>query len=409
MYADCNNLDTAWALRSHVLSQNPTSRMVFGAYSAGKVRWFRAEAQEVKEFETIFIGTRSADRHGTRPADRDFSGVIDVLEEAAGSSSICMISYLGRRNVGWRSATRSQSHLCNGLPGRWDMSNFNQANGRATGDSKELLIKNTGRDHITYLGDKWDHLSDLRSEAWMEEVARRMNLQGMCLKEATDAELHPFPPDCNFTLGRTAHQLRAGKAESKRRFTTEGLLYTMRLTCEDPMEHQLEDQMDEVRQDSNAKKAQSKQQSGITSLTDHAGLSSDLHAFMKTSEQMLLEKARVVSREVIADDGGMLDMYALPANTQLADVMPQLAAVKAGEAEDPVLVTRLEVWTMQQLGLDWTASQVHEEVQKMAKGAILPAALSQVVPGIHNVGVRFCWRHMLVELLKDVRQQEGNR
>lgn len=236
MQPDRNNCDTAWALRSHARRKNPGSKMAFGACSSKVVRWYPAAATTVSKPEAIYIGTGRS--------ETSFGGVIDILEAAAGTASTCLVAYQGRRNVSWRNRTRSQSHLCNGMPSSWDMPNHTQGNGRATGDSKALLKANSGRDYITYLGNCWDHLADLAAESWLEEIASRMTEQGMCLKEAADSQQHSFPPECNFDLGRMARPAKPGQAQTRRQYTAEDLPYNLQLTSDDPNQQLLQKQLD---------------------------------------------------------------------------------------------------------------------------------------------------------------------
>ena len=365
--------------------------MIFGAYSSKVVRWYTTDASSAKDCKAIYIGTGKQ--------ETTFSGVIDILEAAAGSASICLIAYQGRRNVSWRNATRSQSHLCNALPGTWDMPNYNQGNGRATGDSKALLKQNTGRDYITYLGNKWDHMSDLGAEAWVEEIAKRMSQQGMCLKEAADAERHPFPPECNFDLGRLSRPSKAGPSQHQRRYTPEGLPYSLHLTAADPHQQQLQERLNAAC----AGKTKRSLEAGTTSLTLSAGLPEDLYSLIDISQQQLLTKARAVSEEVIADNGSTHDMYALPLGSQMKSDSPQLAEVKAGEAREPVLLTQLQIWSMHELALGTTLEQAQKELQQDAKGR-LPEHLRRALQPDIQRGVRFCWRHIFSKLLKDARQ-----
>ena len=105
---------------------------------------------------------------------------------------------------------------------------------------------------------------------------------------------------------------------------------------------------------------------------------------------------------MLADNGSTHGLYAEPCGLQHEKAALQLAAVKAGEDREPVLVTRLQIWTMQQLGLDLSPEQAREEIQKEAKGS-RPVALRREVRSSMKRGVRFCWRHMAGKQIKDVR------
>lgn len=212
MNTDRNKVDTARALKAYVTEVNPRSQMVFAAHSATMLEWIHPDGSLHRE--PLITGRP---REGRISQQRAMAKLVEV----AGSAAVCVVTYTGKRSISWRTAHRCQSHICNGLPKSWDMPNYAQANGRATGDNKAVLRAATGRDHVVCLSHKEDHQADLATEEWVDVVAGRMR-RGMMLSEAVDASRHPFPENCDFNVGRNARPApRANRKTLDRRLLFE--------------------------------------------------------------------------------------------------------------------------------------------------------------------------------------------
>lgn len=414
---DRANIHTAWHLRSKARESHPDLNMVFGAYSARRLRWFQpgsfaddvdddasSSAWPCGRYNTIRIGkSRNRGQHS-------FGEAVDILADAAGTAPICIVAYSAKRNVSWRTTRgyqnpRCQTHLCNGLPKAWDMPNYAQANGRATGDSKELLESSTrlpgasvgsGRRHIMFLGHRWDHESDLATEAWVDEVGHRMMHRHMDLQEATDGQLHPFPPSCNFRLGRLSRKPNPNRLTFDRRYMYEhkhvhhpdGLGYDLIISPEDPREE--EAAAYHVR----AGNAMS-YMSGTSPLFD-AYPDEDV----LTDEETILQYAEDVAAEVLKDEGSTLNMYALPPAATKASLAAHLPAVMEGEAQPAVIITEFQTLSMADLGLDLTAEQAQHQICQPSNGT-LGAAVKQYFGNC--TGVHYSVMHNIAKLNKDIR------
>lgn len=430
---DKSNIHTAWQLRKIVKESHPDLPMVFGAYSAGLLRWYRpghvpemvfaGEAKPFKprsrkregldnwtrgEYQSVKIGKNRA------KGCVSFGEAVDQMAATAGSASVCVVAYSARRNVTWRTSRnyhspRCQTHICNALPKTWDMPNYAQGNGRATGDSKELLESSTrepgapegsGRSHITFLGHRWDHEADLSTEAWVDEVAARMHgPQRMSLVEATDAELHPFDPICNFNIGRDTRQPGKNRKTYDRRLIFEhkytdeainpdGLGYRLVLSSPDPREAEAAEHLDK-------KKTSSRYLRGTTPLISAAPSDPVLE-----QEDVLVGFAEEVAQSVADDRGRSLDMFALPEAADAADLSDHLPQVLQGEGQEPVLITEYKTLTMADLQLDLSWNDAEADMQQQPE----TGRIAQAVQRHHGCGgVRFCFMHRCARLTRDVR------
>lgn len=441
---DKSNIHTAWQLRKIVKESHPDLPMVFGAYSAGLLRWYKpGYLQEMVAGEAKPRKPRSRKDRGPRrvtsgstatAADSwargeyqavkignsrakgcvSFSEAVDQMATAAGSASVCVVAYSARRNVTWRTSRnfhtpRCQTHICNALPKTWDMPNYAQGNGRATGDSKELLESSTrepgapvgsGRSNITFLGHRWDHEADLSTEAWVDEVAARMHgPQQMDLVEATDAKLHPFPPICNFNIGRDTRQPGKNRKTYDRRLIFEhkhtdeainpdGLGYEMVLSSPDPREAEAAEHLVQ-------RKTSSRYLRGTTPLISTVPSDPVLQ-----QEDMLVSFAEEVAEEVADEGGSSLDMFALPEDATSANLTSHLPQVLQGEAQEPVLITEYTTLTMADLQLDMSLEEAEADMQQEPETGRIAEAVKQ-----HHgcAGVRFCFMHRCARLTRDIR------
>ena len=412
---DRANIHTAWHLRSKVRESQPDLKMVFAAYSAGRLRWFQPGSQADDAFdadeewpcgryETIHIGK------SRNKGQISYGQAVDILADAAGTAPICIVAYQAKRNVTWRTTRgyqnpRCQTHLCNGLPKSWDMPNYAQANGRATGDSKELLESSTrlpgapvgsGRRHITFLGHRWDHESDLATEAWVDEVGHRMLHRNMDLQEATDGQLHPFPPSCNFRLGRLSRKPNPNRLTFDRRYMYEhkhtyhpdGLGYDLVISPEDPREEEAAAYHVRAR---NASSYLSGTSSLFDAYPDEA---------VVTDQETILQSAEEVAAEVLEDAGSTLSMYALPPAATKASLTPHLPAVMEGEAQPPLIITEFQMLSMADLGLDLTVDQAQHQICQPSNGT-LGAAVKHHFGNC--TGVQYSFMHNIAKLNKDIR------
>ena len=391
-------------------------QMVFAAFNAGKIRWFSPGVDvpisgetvgdfQCGDFHTILIGDKRA------TGEVGFGEAVDQLAQAAGAASICIVAYSARRNVTWRTSRgyispRCQTHLCNALPKNWDMPNYAQGNGRATGDSKELLESSTrepgaavgtGRTHITFLGHRWDHESDLSTEAWVDEVAMRM-AGGLDLQQATDGHANPFPPICNFRLGTLSRPpAKTVRKTFDRRYMFEhadahdpaGRGYDLVISPQDPREEEAAAYYIRTRPNI------SRYLRGTVALT-----------CTNPSDQVLVDPsalmgmADAVSRQVLEDNGRTVGMYALQPQETAEDLALSLPSVLEGEGQPPVVITQYATHSMEELGLaDLTVDQGLAEINR-AGGDVIT---EKVKARCGCSGVRHCHMHRISLLTRDLR------
>ena len=368
--------------------------MVFAAYSAGYLFWFPAEATRRDQVQTIPLG-KGLDVDGKRSS----SEAVDILADAAGTASIVIVAYSARRSTSWRTSRhyqgrpRCQTAEANCLPKTWDMPNFGQANGRATGDFKAMLLANTNRDYITYLGHQWDHAADLATEAFVEEVGRRME-GGMSMNEAMDSERHPFPVACNFRL---AIQSRGPPSASRKTIDRREMfehkdrnLYQLHLLATDPRSEELA---------ALAPGRTTRRAPGITSMGE-SSIESAIAQFPETT----LQAAGVVAARVLVDAGSTLELYAAPDGITVGALQTQLPQIHSGEQQDALLVTEVLHLTLADLGLVLELPEATAELHKEAFGLI-----GQAVKGFLGQGTRYCWLHTMTHHAMDVRTQSAKK
>ena len=360
---DNNNLDTAWKLRSLAKTSHPSVTMAVGAYSATMLRWYPPSATSKDGFEVVRVG-RGVTKEGE--VKLSHSKALSLMEEAAGQASVCVVSYTTRRSVSWRTATRVQSSFANALPKTWDMPNYGQANGRATGDNMATLVAATGRDYVSYLGHLGCHLADLSTEFWVDEVCRRV-AGGLTLLQAMDGQAQPFPPKANFDIARSSRP----PPKATRKTVDRRLVYEWK-----------------------DKEALRQATGSDTGYCLHlSGPDSRVALCLPTDPTAPTEDGVVVLRSLPLAEAVMIT------DAQLIGEARGVAS--EGEPALPVVVTRLEVLSLEDLGLDFSLAEAEADMRRRGATSI-STALQQRLGGAS----RLCYVHNVTRLGRDVRSQQ---